>query len=82
MVPSSHDLLTCILDQEKAANSKLTNLVVSSINEEYPAGAIALSLSGRRGGSDPSCLFEKALVGADKGKNAAMELVPVACPGA
>ena len=30
----AHDLLTAILDQEKAANSKLTNLAVSSINEE------------------------------------------------
>ncbi len=30
----AHDLLTSILDQEKAANSKLTNLAVSSINEE------------------------------------------------
>lgn len=29
----AHDLLTSILDQEKAANSKLTNLAVSSINE-------------------------------------------------
>ncbi|TYC55784.1 ferritin-like domain-containing protein [Rhodobacterales bacterium] len=29
----AHDLLTSILDQEKAANSKLTNLAVSTINE-------------------------------------------------
>jgi len=29
----AHDLLTGILDQEKAANSKLTNLAVSAINE-------------------------------------------------
>ncbi len=29
----AHDLLTSILDQEKATNSKLTNLAVSSINE-------------------------------------------------
>tara|TARA_R110002020_G_scaffold110627_5_gene255501 strand:+ start:14953 stop:15429 length:477 start_codon:yes stop_codon:yes gene_type:complete len=29
----AHDLLTAILDQEKAANSKLTNLAVSEINE-------------------------------------------------
>lgn len=29
----AHDLLTQILDQEKAANSKLTNLAVSEINE-------------------------------------------------
>lgn len=29
----AHDLLTSILDQEKAANSKLTNLAVSSIND-------------------------------------------------
>jgi ferritin-like metal-binding protein YciE len=29
----AHDLLTSILDQEKAANSKLTNLAVSSINK-------------------------------------------------
>jgi ferritin-like metal-binding protein YciE len=30
----AHDLLTGILDQEKAANSKLTNLAVSAINEQ------------------------------------------------
>ncbi|WP_306259332.1 ferritin-like domain-containing protein [Pararhizobium sp. IMCC21322] len=30
----AHDLLTSILDQEKAANSKLTNLAVSSINKK------------------------------------------------
>lgn len=30
----AHDLLTGILDQEKAANSKLTNLAVSTINEQ------------------------------------------------
>lgn len=30
----AHDLLSEILDQEKAANSKLTNLAVSSINGE------------------------------------------------
>lgn len=29
----AHDLLTSILDQEKAANSKLTNLAVSDINK-------------------------------------------------
>ena len=29
----AHDLLTSILDQEKAANSKLTNLAVSEVNE-------------------------------------------------
>lgn len=29
----AHDLLTSILDQEKAANSKLTNLAVSSVNK-------------------------------------------------
>ncbi|MEM5473688.1 ferritin-like domain-containing protein [Hoeflea sp. AS60] len=29
----AHDLLTGILDQEKAANSKLTNLAVSEVNE-------------------------------------------------
>ncbi|WP_422373089.1 ferritin-like domain-containing protein [Hoeflea sp.] len=29
----AHDLLTGILDQEKAANSKLTNLAVSDINK-------------------------------------------------
>lgn len=29
----AHDLLTQILDQEKAANSKLTNLAVSDINK-------------------------------------------------
>lgn len=29
----AHDLLTQILDQEKAANSKLTNLAVSSVNQ-------------------------------------------------
>lgn len=29
----AHDLLTGILDQEKAANSKLTNLAVSTINK-------------------------------------------------
>lgn len=29
----AHELLTSILDQEKAANSKLTNLAVSSINK-------------------------------------------------
>lgn len=29
----AHDLLTAILDQEKAANSKLTNLAVSTIND-------------------------------------------------
>ncbi|MBC7283543.1 ferritin-like domain-containing protein [Hoeflea sp.] len=29
----AHDLLTSILDQEKAANSKLTNLAVSEINK-------------------------------------------------
>lgn len=29
----AHDLLTEILDQEKAANSKLTNLAVSEVNE-------------------------------------------------
>ncbi|NNE24248.1 MAG: ferritin-like domain-containing protein [Rhizobiales bacterium] len=28
----AHDLLTSILDQEKAANSKLTNLAVSTVN--------------------------------------------------
>lgn len=28
----AHDLLTSILDQEKAANSKLTNLAVSEVN--------------------------------------------------
>lgn len=30
----AHDLLTGILDQEKAANSKLTNLAVSTINKD------------------------------------------------
>ncbi|MDZ7600198.1 MAG: ferritin-like domain-containing protein [Hoeflea sp.] len=30
----AHDLLSGILDQEKAANSKLTNLAVSSVNQE------------------------------------------------
>ena len=30
----AHDLLSSILDQEKAANSKLTNLAVSSVNQE------------------------------------------------
>ncbi len=30
----AHDLLTSILDQEKAANSKLTNLAVSEVNKE------------------------------------------------
>ncbi|MCY0096038.1 ferritin-like domain-containing protein [Hoeflea ulvae] len=30
----AHDLLSGILDQEKAANSKLTNLAVSSVNAE------------------------------------------------
>jgi ferritin-like metal-binding protein YciE len=30
----AHDLLTGILDQEKAANSKLTNLAVSTINAQ------------------------------------------------
>lgn len=30
----AHDLLTEILDQEKAANSKLTNLAVSKLNEK------------------------------------------------
>ncbi|MDF1609584.1 ferritin-like domain-containing protein [Hoeflea sp. YIM 152468] len=30
----AHDLLTAILDEEKAANSKLTNLAVSSVNAE------------------------------------------------
>lgn len=29
----AHDLLSSILDQEKAANSKLTNLAVSEVNE-------------------------------------------------
>lgn len=29
----AHDLLSAILDQEKAANSKLTNLAVSTINK-------------------------------------------------
>ena len=29
----AHDMLTAILDQEKAANSKLTDLAVSAINE-------------------------------------------------
>ncbi|MBU4529988.1 MAG: ferritin-like domain-containing protein [Hoeflea sp.] len=30
----AHDLLSGILDQEKAANSKLTNLAVSTVNQE------------------------------------------------
>jgi ferritin-like metal-binding protein YciE len=31
--PDAHDMLSAILDQEKAANHKLTNLAVSTINK-------------------------------------------------
>lgn len=31
--PDAHDMLSAILDQEKAANHKLTNIAVSSINK-------------------------------------------------
>jgi ferritin-like metal-binding protein YciE len=33
----AHDLLTAILDQEKAANHKLTTLALSSVNKARPA---------------------------------------------
>ncbi len=31
--PEAHDMLSAILDQEKAANHKLTNLAVTTINK-------------------------------------------------